>query len=68
MGVTTLPPTLTDAMAQDPSFLRALYHVLTNVHLVRGMLTCPVTGREFPVEDGIPNFLLEEEECEHVKL
>ena len=68
MGISTLPPTLTDALVEDPLFLRALYHILMNVHLVKGMLTCPVTGREFPVQDGIPNMMLEEEECERVRL
>lgn len=68
MGISSLPPQLTEAMAEDENFLRALYHVLTNVHLVNGMLTCPVSGREFPVQDGIPNMMLEEDECEAVKL
>jgi multifunctional methyltransferase subunit TRM112 len=64
MGLTTLPPTLTEDLAKDPTFLKALYHVLMNVHLVKGILTCPVTGREFPVLDRIPNMMLEEEDCE----
>lgn len=68
MGISTLPPTLTDALAEDPVFLRALYHILMNVHLIKGMLTCPVSGREFPIQDGIPNMMLEEEECERVRL
>jgi multifunctional methyltransferase subunit TRM112 len=38
-----------------------------NVHLVKGMLTCPDTGREFPVTDGIADFSMEEEECENVR-
>ena len=67
MGISTLPPTLTEELVQDPSFLRALYHILMNVHLVKGMLTCPATGREFPVQDGIPNMMLEEEECERTR-
>lgn len=67
LGLDTLPPTLTDDMAQDPEFLRALYHVLMNVHLVKGMLTCPDTGREFPVTDRIADFSMEEEECENVR-
>lgn len=67
MGLKTLPPMLTEELAADPQFLRALYHVLMNVHLVRGMLTCTVTGREFPVTNGIVNFMLEEEECENVR-
>jgi Trm112p-like protein. len=67
MGLTTLPQVLTEEMSQDTEFLRALYHVLMNVHLVRGMLTCPDTGREFPVTDGIVDFSMEEEECENVR-
>lgn len=63
-----LPPTLTEDLAKDEDFLRALFHVLMNVHLVNGILTCPVTGREFPVMDGIPNMMLEEEECEAVRI
>ena len=68
VGIKVLPPTLTESLVEDPGFLKALYHVLMNVHLVKGMLTCPVTGREFPVTDGIPNMMLEEEECERVRL
>ena len=67
MGLNTLPPALTEDMTNDPSFLRALYHVLMNVHLTKGMLTCPDTGREFPVTNGIVDFTMEEEECENVR-
>jgi multifunctional methyltransferase subunit TRM112 len=59
---------LTVELADDSSFLQALYHILMNVHLIKGMLTCPVTGKEFPVTDGIPKMMLEEEECERVRL
>ena len=59
----SLPPNLTDEMVQDEAFLKALYHVLMNVHLVRGVLTCPDTGREFAVTDGIIDFMLQEKEC-----
>ena len=68
LGIPTLPPQLTEQLAQDPAFLQALYHILMNVHLVKGMLTCPASGREFPVQDGIPNMMLEEEECERVRV
>ena len=68
MGLNTLPKVLTEEMAADEDFLRALYHVLMNVHLVRGMLTCPDTGREFPVTNSIIDFSMEEQECEKVRL
>ena len=67
MGITTLPPVLTEDLAENNTFLVALYHVLMNVHLVQGVLTCPVTGREFVVQNEIPNMVLEEEECEAVR-
>jgi len=63
-----LPPVLTEDMAENPDFLRALYHVLMNVHLVKGILKCPDTAREFAVTNGIVDFMLEEDECEHVRL
>mmetsp|Transcript_20156 Transcript_20156/g.24926 ORF Transcript_20156/g.24926 Transcript_20156/m.24926 type:complete len:144 (-) Transcript_20156:230-661(-) len=68
MGLSTLPSQLTQELADDSEFLKALHHVLMNVHLVRGVLTCPDTGREFAVRDGIPEFMLEEEECENVRI
>lgn len=64
LGLQSLPPRVTPELAQDEDFLRALYHVLMNVRLVNGMLTCSETGREFPVTDGIVNMMLEETECE----
>ena len=67
MGLSSLPPKLTEEMANDDNFLKALYHILLKVHLVKGMLTCPTTGREFPVTNGIVNLMLEEDECEHVR-
>lgn len=67
LGLKTLPEILTEELANDEAFLRALYHVLMNVHLVKGMLTCPDTGREFPVTNGIPDFSMDEEECENVR-
>jgi multifunctional methyltransferase subunit TRM112 len=64
LGLSSLPPSVSTALAEDEGFLRALYHVLMNVHLIDGMLTCEITGREFPVTDGIVNMMLEEHECE----
>jgi multifunctional methyltransferase subunit TRM112 len=67
VGIPTLPSTLTEQLASDDDFLRALYHVLMNVHVVRGSLTCPVTGRQFPIENEIPNMILQDDECESVR-
>jgi len=67
MGLNTLPPILTQDLTQNPAFLRALYHVLMNVHLINGILTCPDTGKEFPVSAGVCSFLIDEDDCENVR-
>ncbi len=66
VGLSALPPKLTPELQNDGEFLKALYHVLMNVQVIEGTLTCPATKREFKISDGIVNFLLEEEECEAV--
>ena len=45
-----------------------MHHILVNVHIKTGVLTCPETGREFKIEDGIGDFMLKEEECEKVRM
>jgi multifunctional methyltransferase subunit TRM112 len=55
-------------MAHDDGFLKVLYHILMNVRVIQGKLVCPETGREFVVQDGIANFILNEEESENVRM
>ena len=55
---------VTPAMLEDDDdFLRAFHHALLEVHLEEGALLCPETGRRFTVSQGIPNLLLQEDEC-----
>jgi multifunctional methyltransferase subunit TRM112 len=54
-------------MAEDTAFLIALYHILMNIHVVQGIMECPVTKRQFPVQDEIPNLVLADDECERVR-
>jgi multifunctional methyltransferase subunit TRM112 len=62
MNITDLPAELTDELKGDVEFLKKLHHILLEVHLIEGNLICPETGRKFPVKDGIPNMLLNEDE------
>lgn len=55
------PPTEKDL--EDDAFLRKFHHALLEVCLIEGALVCPETGRKFPVEKGIPNMLLTDDEC-----
>ncbi|KAK9818325.1 hypothetical protein WJX72_010604 [[Myrmecia] bisecta] len=63
LGVTGLPDEVTEELLQDEDFLKAFHHALLEVTLQEGALVCPETGRKFPVMKGIPNLLLNEDEC-----
>ncbi|XP_023340312.1 multifunctional methyltransferase subunit TRM112-like protein [Eurytemora carolleeae] len=46
----------------DEDFLKKAHHALLEIELINGNLVCPETSRKFPVSDGIPNMLLNEDE------
>jgi len=59
-----LPESVSEEMLKgDESFLRAFHHALLEVEVQEGALICPETGRRFPITKGIPNLLLNEDEC-----
>ncbi len=53
---------ISEAVLADEGLLRRIHHVLFEVNLIEGFLVCPESGRKFPVNDGIPNMLLHEDE------
>mmetsp|Transcript_15796 Transcript_15796/g.44199 ORF Transcript_15796/g.44199 Transcript_15796/m.44199 type:complete len:123 (-) Transcript_15796:218-586(-) len=63
MGQVGLPDQVTQEMLENEQFLKMFHHVLLEVHLEEGRLVCPETGRKFNVKNGIPNLLLNEDEC-----
>ena len=57
-----LPEKITDEMIENVEFLKVLHHVLLEIVVVEGQLICPESGRIFPISQGIPNMLLNEDE------
>jgi multifunctional methyltransferase subunit TRM112 len=57
-----LPNEPPENYGDDEEFLKNLHHILLEVELIEGNLVCPETGRKFPVSNGIPNMLLNEDE------
>jgi multifunctional methyltransferase subunit TRM112 len=53
---------LNEAIFEDEIFLKAVHHLLFEIHVIEGFLICPASGRRFPIVDGIPNMLLHEDE------
>ncbi|XP_057729951.1 multifunctional methyltransferase subunit TRM112 homolog A-like [Arachis stenosperma] len=62
MGYTQLPEEVDSGMLESDEFLSRFHHALLELHLEEGALVCPETGRRFPVNKGIPNMLLHEDE------
>ncbi len=51
-----------EELLQDENLLKTLHHVLLEVEVMEGDLECPETGRKFPIKNGIPNMLINEDE------
>ncbi|KAJ8538227.1 hypothetical protein K7X08_014767 [Anisodus acutangulus] len=62
MGYPELPENADASMLDSDDFLHKFHHALLELHLEEGALVCPETGRKFPVQKGIPNMLLHEDE------
>ncbi|KAK4747483.1 hypothetical protein SAY87_014069 [Trapa incisa] len=62
MGYSELPESAEASMLESLDFLNRFHHALMELHLEEGALICPETGRKFPVDKGIPNMLLHEDE------
>ncbi|XP_036335619.1 multifunctional methyltransferase subunit TRM112-like protein [Rhagoletis pomonella] len=49
-------------IAENEELLKKLHHLLLEIDVLEGQLECPETGRIFPITEGIPNMLLNEDE------
>jgi multifunctional methyltransferase subunit TRM112 len=59
--VPSLPDQVPEAPLNDDT-VAMLHRVLFDIHVLGGHLVCPDTGRRFPINEGIPNMILHEDE------
>jgi len=59
VGISSLPESLN--LENDPEFLKALHHILFDIHVIEGRLICQESGQIFPIEEGRPNMMLPED-------
>lgn len=59
-----LPKTLEPKFEENEEVLKKVHRVLLEVEVEEGYLTCPESGRQFPISKGIPNMLLNEAEVQ----
>uniref|UniRef100_A0A182NIT1 Multifunctional methyltransferase subunit TRM112-like protein n=1 Tax=Anopheles dirus TaxID=7168 RepID=A0A182NIT1_9DIPT len=57
-----IPSSMPADIQNDAETLQKLHHILLEVDVVEGTLECPETGRIFPINNGVPNMLLNEDE------
>ncbi|KAH7683499.1 multifunctional methyltransferase subunit TRM112 protein [Dioscorea alata] len=62
VGYVALPESADASMLESEDFLKKFHHALLEIHVEEGALVCPETGRRFPINKGIPNMLLNEDE------
>ncbi|KAL4071891.1 hypothetical protein J3A83DRAFT_4237203 [Scleroderma citrinum] len=60
VGDTSLP--LEQPTMMDDDTLKAIHHVLLEIHIVEGSMVCPNCNHVYPILSGIPNMLLAEHE------
>jgi multifunctional methyltransferase subunit TRM112 len=51
-----------DELESNEELLKKIHMVLLEVEVLEGNLICPETGRKFPIMNGIPNMLVNEDE------
>lgn len=59
-----LPKTLIEKFEDNQDFLKRAHRALLEIEIEEGFLTCPESGRKFPISKGIPNMLLTEAEVQ----
>ena len=62
LNVEGLPEEFPPDCNENETFLKTVHHALVEVTVVEGHLECPESGRKFPIENTIPNMLLNENE------
>jgi multifunctional methyltransferase subunit TRM112 len=56
-----VPPEIPGEGAES-ELMKQIHHALFEIEVIEGELICPETGRKFPIKQGIPNMLCNEDE------
>lgn len=56
------PEEYKEDLLNDEDLVKRLHTALLEVEIIEGELICPETGRSFPIQNGIPNMLANEDE------
>ena len=62
MGEENFPDFVTEELKADQDFLKRLHRILFEFDIIKGKLVCADCGRIYPIVDGIPNLIMDEDE------
>ena len=62
LGINTLPVAKPEDYETNEEVQEALHSILLDIHINDGELICEHCGRSYPINNGIPNMLLREDE------
>ncbi len=62
LGIAELPPSPPPKPEEDEAFLKSVHDLVMDLHIMEGKLTCPHCARSYPITNGIPNMLLNDDE------
>mmetsp|Transcript_23351 Transcript_23351/g.38906 ORF Transcript_23351/g.38906 Transcript_23351/m.38906 type:complete len:124 (-) Transcript_23351:150-521(-) len=60
IGLKGIPDAYDPQLLEDKDFLRAMHNLLFDIHIIKGFLVCPESGRRFPIENRIPDMMIQE--------
>jgi len=59
-----LPEELDSNWDANETLMKTIHRLLVGVEILEGELRCPESGRVFPIRNGIPNMLVNEDEVD----
>ena len=62
MGETAFPEEMQESLKEDEDFLKRVHRMLFEFEVIKGRLVCEDCERAYPITDGIPNLIMDEEE------
>jgi multifunctional methyltransferase subunit TRM112 len=57
VGLVGLPAAYDPAQLSDNEFIKFVHNLLLDIHIVKGFLVCPESGRKFPIVDGMADMM-----------
>lgn len=57
IGLKDIPNAFDPKLLEDNDFLLAMHKLLLDIHIIKGFLICPESGRRFPIENRIADMM-----------